>query len=165
MKPEDLVEKLLAENHIDPILSLAHRLAIELGVRIKDEAELKRLILALDDDDWNSIQQEDEDQAYGADEIDKLKAWASNNAPEKRKLPPVEELFRIFSKVNLDSLKTGESVVDFSDTEYYQQQISAIWDDTDDGVTDAEIEAAANQLRDFAKAQGYVLPTRKRKQP
>ena len=75
-------------------------------------------------------------------------------------IPPAEELFRIFSRINVDCLKTGESVVDFTDVEYYTEQISAIWEDSD--ATWDGVKAAAIGLRDYAKAQGYVLPTRKR---
>jgi hypothetical protein len=76
---------------------------------------------------------------------------------EDQKIPPVSELFRIFSRINSDCAKSGESVVDFSDTEYYSHQIHAMWEDNN--PTDAEIAAAAVQLKDFAKSQGYVLPT------
>jgi hypothetical protein len=81
-----------------------------------------------------------------------------NKLLSEGKLPPVAELFRIFSQINVDCLKSGESVVDFTDIGYYSDQISAIWEDN--RVTDEEANAAANQLRDYAKSQNYVLPTK-----
>jgi hypothetical protein len=78
------------------------------------------------------------------------------------KLPPVQELFRIFSKVNQDLAsnigKDDSQPVDFTDVEFYADQISAMWEDT---VDDWEkIWAAAVHLRDYAKSQNYVLPGR-----
>jgi hypothetical protein len=79
---------------------------------------------------------------------------------DHNKIPSVEELFRIFKQVNIDCLKTGESVVDFTDTEFYANQIDAMWEGNDEKVVDA----AASALRDYAKAQGYVLPKRRVKE-
>lgn len=42
------------------------------------------------------------------------------------KKPTVTELIKMFTNVNKDAEKSGESVVDLSDTEYYAQQIQNI---------------------------------------
>jgi hypothetical protein len=71
-------------------------------------------------------------------------------------IPPTEELFRIFKQVNTDCLQSGESVVDFTDTEFYGNQISAMWEDGN--PTDEEVDVAAVALRDYAASKGYKLP-------
>lgn len=73
-------------------------------------------------------------------------------------IPSTKELFRIFSRVNRDCAKSGESVVSFDDTEYYWEQIDAIWD----GNSLAAVSDAAEELKAYATAQGYVLPKRRR---
>ncbi len=59
----------------------------------------------------------------------------------KAVLPPLKDLVKLFQDVNKDCAETGESVVKFTDEEYYASQIQNIFD-----VTDDEADTLAHDL-------------------
>jgi hypothetical protein len=62
------------------------------------------------------------------------------------KAPNVEELIRMFSKVNVDCKASGESVVKLTDVEYYAHEIQNIYE-----LPDAKSDSLAKAMADEVK--------------
>lgn len=71
-----------------------------------------------------------------------------------KKIPPMNELKPMFDQVNADCKKSGESVVPYSDVEYYANQIHNIFFDNEGDNSDESFvaaQAAAETLYNYAK--------------
>jgi len=66
---------------------------------------------------------------------------------EMAKTPSVHDMFVLFTLVNKDAKKNGDSVVRLTDWDYYSTQIQNIY-----GVDDDTAESLAKQLAQYVKA-------------
>ena len=78
----------------------------------------------------------------------------SENTP-----PTVEELYKMFTKVNDDCIKNGEEAVALTEVEYYTEQINNIFFDSKD-ETYSMAEFMAKELADYVLGKGEITETR-----
>lgn len=81
MNAKTIVEKLLEDVPVsDPTEHLARKLALEvydLPNLANNVVELKKWVGSFTDADWDELQQDDEGQEWGPDQIDALIAWGT----------------------------------------------------------------------------------------